>query len=174
MPLPRLIAERIPHGARPAEVYASVPVPVRGGLAVFLYVTECKKFSPGVVEHPVYHHADAVPVTMLYECLKILVGSQPPVYRPVVPGVVAVGTGLKQRADVDAVEAHIRYVGDPADQLVKAMCRPAFPVLLRSAGHPQRVHVVKYTPLIPFAHSYPPMPSCAQTSMLFTRLMRNW
>ena len=151
---PGLVAKAVVVGAVPAEVEALVPGAVGGVFPIPLNILEGEKLPAGVVEHAVHHHTDAFFVGRLDKPGEVIIIPQAAVHRPVVPGVIAVGGGLEQGADVDRCAAQRGDVGQPALQLPEAVGHLLALVPFGRAGHAQGVHVVKDRFLEPFCHFY--------------------
>ena len=178
--LPGVVAEGVAHGALPLEGDAPVPVPVGGIPPPLLDIPEGEKLPACVVEDRVDHHPDAGPVAGVHKVPKFPVGAQPPVHQAEIPGVVAVGGGLKQGPYVQGAEAQILQIGDPGVQLIETgLGRP--PVFKGGAGGSQRIQMIKYSRFIPWSHGRsllealcwecPPLAD-ARTFLKFLR--RNW
>ena len=100
MTLPGLVTEAVVIRAVPSEIYALVPTAVAGAFAVFLDITESKKFAACVVKYSVHNNLDSGFVAKLCEMSESLIGADPAIDEFVVSGVVAMGGGLKERSDV--------------------------------------------------------------------------
>ena len=113
-------------------------------------IPESPEAPAHVVEHAVQHHPDASFVKGLADLLKVLVGAQAAVDLPVVPGVVAMGVGLKHRGKVHRPNAQLFQVGDPLLHLLDAM--GLHPVVVEGrAAKPQGVNLVKHSALGPIS-----------------------
>ena len=101
MSLPGLVAEWVTQRASPAEVYAAVPVLIRGSFPLFADILESEKLTSGMVEDAVHHNADSVFMAETHKTGKIFVGTKSTVHETEIFCIVAVGAGLKERSDVD-------------------------------------------------------------------------
>lgn len=101
MSLPGLVAEWVTQRASPAEVYAAVPVLIRGSFPLFADILESEKLTSGMVEDTVHHNADSVFMAEAHKTGKIFVGTKSAVHETEIFCIVAVGAGLKERSDVD-------------------------------------------------------------------------
>lgn len=54
-----------------------------------------------MIEHTVNDNSNPFRVTLFHEVFEIIVGSQTAVHETVIPGVIAMASGFKQRADVE-------------------------------------------------------------------------
>ena len=77
-----------------------------------------------MVKYAVHHNADPGLMALTDKGLKLFIGSQPPVHLPEISGVITVGGGFKQRADVESGTAKLLHMGDPRRQPVEGTgCR---------------------------------------------------
>ena len=149
MSLPCFIAETIVVRAVPAKVHALVPAAVAGTFAVLLNIPECEKLAAGVVKYSVYDYPDACLMAESREMAEAFVCAEPAVCKPVIPGVVAMGGGLKERSDVKGGAACGFHVGNPLVQFRKAVGCGVFGVDEWRPQHTQRVNVIKNCFVIP-------------------------
>ena len=91
---------------------------------------------------------------------EIIVCSQTPVHQLIIPCIVAVSRGLKQRADVNGAAVQAFDMGNPQVQFPETAFGLCLNILFRRAGHTQRVHVIKDGLFIPgfiiMCHACPP------------------
>src|SRR5699024_10894091 len=109
---PAAVAAGILGGKIVPAAVGGIGVPPGAAVAVAALPVEVDAVRAGVAEHAVQHDADAVPLGLGAELLKILVGAQQRVHAQIVGGVVpVVGVGLKDGVQVDEGNPHLVQVG---------------------------------------------------------------
>ena len=107
-----------------------------------------------MVEHAVHDHLLAPGMAPGHKVLELCVRAKAAVYQPVIDGVVAMGTALEQRADINGRAADVRCVLSPCVQFIKRTGHRLPIVLMCAAAQPQRIDVIKYRVVIPSHCSY--------------------
>ena len=133
----------------PLKIDVAEPIAVRRVLPVPLQILKGKKIPSYMVEHAIQNDPDPLPVTFCHKVFQILVRSQTTVQVPVICRVVPMGSRLEQGADVERVAPQTFDVFDPWQQGVQPMNRLPVIILLRCAGKPQRINMIKYGIVIP-------------------------
>jgi hypothetical protein len=160
---PALIPQAVLIGGIAAEINME-PVPVGGVLAVLQDILKLREAASDVIEDTVQDNSDPVPVQFFTQVAEILIGPQPDIDPLVIPRIIAVGIGLKQRAEIDGADPQLCQVRDP-------VLDPADPVLSRfplflllcaalvPVGCPaqsQRIDLIKYAFLCPHKYLFSP------------------
>ena len=136
------------------EIHIAEPVLIAGVLAVCLQVLKRKEIAAHMVEHAVHDHLLAPGMAPGHKVLELCVRAKAAVYQPVIDGVVAMGTALEQRADINGRAADVRCVLSPCVQFIKRAGHRLPIVLMCAAAQPQRIDVIKYRVVIPSHCSY--------------------
>ena len=158
--VPGLVVKAVVVMGIALEAHILIPVTVRGILPVFLNIPECEKFAAGVIKDAVYHHPDAIFMAKLYEMLKILIVAQAAVHLLIIPGIVTVAGGFKQRSDIGRRESAFLHVPHPVVQLPQPVGHAVLRVGLGRAQKSQRINMIKNGFFIPFGHLFcPPLVS---------------
>ena len=131
------------------EIHIAEPVLIAGVLAVLLQLPEGEEIAAHMVEHAVHDDPLAPRMAVGDEFFELLIGAQPPVYLPVVDGVIAVGAALEQRADIDRRTAKLRRVLCPRIQLLECPGDRLPVIFMRAAAQSQRIDVIEYRIVIP-------------------------
>ena len=131
------------------EVHIAEPVLIPGVLAVCFQVLEREEIAAHMVEHAVHDDLLAPLMAGGDKFLELLVGAETPVYQTVVDGVIAVGTALEQRADIDRRTAKLCRVLSPRIQLFESPWDRLSVVFMRAAAQSQRIDVIEYRIVIP-------------------------
>ena len=131
------------------EIHVAEPVAVAGVLAVLLQLLEREEIAAHMVEHAVHDDLLAPLMAGGDKLLEFLVGAETPVYQTVVDGVIAVGTALEQRADIDRRTAKLCRVFCPRIQLFESPGDRLSVVFMRAAAQSQRIDVIEYRIVIP-------------------------
>ena len=118
------------------------PVLVLAVPSFFLNIPERKKAASHMVEHTVDDHTDPCVVELFHKLLKVLIGSEPRIDLFVISGVVAVSIGFKDRRKINRTNVAFRKVRNKGFDLSDPV-RQHPVILIRRAGHPQRVELVK-------------------------------
>ena len=136
------------------EIHIAEPVLIAGVLAVCLQILKRKEIAAHMVEHAVHDHLLAPGMAPGHKVLELCVRAKTAVYQPVIDGVVAMGTALEQRADINGRAADVRCVLSPCVQFIKRAGHRLPIVLMCAAAQPQRIDVIKYRVVIPSHCSY--------------------
>ena len=131
------------------EIHVAEPVAVAGVLAVLLQLLEREEIAAHMVEHAVHNDLLAPLMAGGDKFLELLVGAETPVYQTVVDGVIAVGTALEQRADIDRRTAKLCRVLSPRIQLFESPGDRLSVIFMRAAAQSQRIDVIEYRIVIP-------------------------
>ena len=113
MSLPCIVSKWVPAWALPVEINPFIPVFVRGIPLFFLDILKCKKLPSRMVEYTVHHHADSAVMALFHKNLKGLIIPQPSVHQLVIPGVISVAGGFKERPYVYGVASKGADVQNP-------------------------------------------------------------
>lgn len=87
---------------------------------MLLQLLEREEIAAHMVEHAVHDDLLAALMAGGDKLFKLLVGAETPVYQTVVDSVIAVGTALEQRTDIDRRTAKLCRVLSPCIQLFDA------------------------------------------------------
>ena len=131
------------------EIHIAEPVLIAGVLAVCLQVLEREEIAAHMVEHAVHDDLLAPLMAGGDKLLEFLVGAETPVYQTVADSVIAVGTALEQRADIDRRTAKLCRVLSPRIQLFESPGDRLSVVFMRAAAQSQRINVIEYRIVIP-------------------------
>jgi hypothetical protein len=131
------------------EIHVAEPVAVAGVLTVLLQLLEREEIAAHMVEHAVHDDLLAPLMAGGDKLLEFLIGAETPVYQPVVDGVIAVGTALEQRADIDRRTAKLCRVFCPRIQLFESPGDRLSVVFMRAAAQSQRIDVIEYRIVMP-------------------------
>ena len=131
------------------EIHITEPVFIPGVLPVGFQVLEREEIPAHMVEHTVHDDFLAPGVATGHKFLKFLVGAKAAVHPAVINGIVAMGTALKQRTDINGRAADPCRVFCPGVQLFKSAGGGLAVVFVGTAAEPQRVNVIKYRVVIP-------------------------
>ena len=100
-----------------------------------------------LVEHAVHDDLLAPLMAGGDKLLEFLIGAETPVYQTVVDGVIAVGTALEQRADIDRRTAKLCRVLSPRIQLFESPGDRLSVVFMRAAAQLSLIHIFIIVPL---------------------------
>ena len=116
---------------------------------MLLQLLEREEIAAHMVEHAVHDDLLAPLMAGGDKLLEFLIGAETPVYQTVVDGVIAVGTALEQRADIDRRTAKLCRVFCPRIQLFESPGDRLSVVFMRAAAQSQRIDVIEYRIVIP-------------------------
>jgi hypothetical protein len=120
------------------------PVFIPGLFPVGQHIPELGKASAYVVKDTVQDDPDAIGVELITDLLKILIGSQPDIDLLIVSCIVTVIVRLKDRAEIDGVDAQLPHMRDPVDDFQDPVLQ--FPVIMEgSSAKSKRINLIKYT-----------------------------
>ena len=124
------------------------PVQIRGILPFLQNILKGPEASSHMIENTVQHHPDSFFMKVLTDLFEILIGAQPAVHLPEIPGIIPMGIRLKQRGKIDGVCAKLLYMSNPAIYLLYSIllcCRTASVIFKRSPAESQRIYLIKNT-----------------------------
>ena len=147
---PGLIRKRISQRTCSVKIHLAIPVFSPGIPLLLLKILKGRKFTARMVKNTVNNHLDSLLMAGCHPLSEAFVISQPAVNPPVIPGIIAMGGGLKQGPDIDAGKPQIFHMVNPFISYGKH--RPLFflkkgpgIIRFRRPAKSQGIHMIKNT-----------------------------
>ena len=150
MALPAVVPKAVIIAGIPVKINQK-PILIGGIPLLFLHIAERPEAAPNVVENAVQYNPDTVFMQDFANGGEILVSAKAAVDFPVIPGVISVPVGFKNRGKVNGVTAELTDMLGPVTELFDAVDGDTV-IFPRRAAETDRIYLIKYTVIRP--HKY--------------------
>ena len=142
MAFPALIPETVVVAVISPEVNIK-PVFIRGAFPVFQHILKAEEAPAHMVEHAVQKNPDAGRMKGIADLLKVFICAKTHIYLLIIPGIIAVGVGLKDGREVYRAHMKLLQVRNPVHYLPDPGREDAV-VLEGCAGKAHGIYLIKY------------------------------